>query len=179
MDWRAVFCHHWCTFDVDRKLRCLMHHALLCHAAPCVLCVVPASGVDSEPGSPTACFSSQPAAEVSSPVLTGPRSARRAGRTPVSAVRESIPLFMSDPSRALGSNLLVEDSLDDQDMQMLTSGTAAGAAAAAGAAGAAAAAAGRLLALGGPQRVALGFSGGLNPLTPVAEGFGTSPIPEE
>jgi hypothetical protein len=89
---------------------------------------------------------------------------------------------MSDPSRALGSNLLVEDSLDDQDMQLLTSGTAAaaGAAAAVGAAGAAAAAAAsRLLAHGGPQRVALGFSGGLNPLTPVAEGFGTSPIPEE
>lgn len=100
---------------------------------------------------------------------------RRSGRTPVSMVRESIPLFLSDPSRAMGAALVVEDSLDDQDMQQLTGGALL-----AGQAAAAAGAAGRLLAHGGPQRVAVGFGGSqLNPLTSVAEGFATSPIPEE
>lgn len=98
-------------------------------------------------------------------------------------VRESIPLFVSDPSRAVGSALVVEDSLDDQDMQQLTGegGMSAGQVAGMAAAGAAAAGlAGRLLAHGGPQRVTVGFGGSqLNPLTPVAEGFLTSPIPEE
>jgi hypothetical protein len=101
-------------------------------------------------------------------------------------VRESIPLFLADPNRAVGGALIVEDSLDDQDMQQLVGGShlsaaQAAALAAAGGAAAAAAASSRLLAHGGPQRVELGgFSGSrLIPLTPVAEGFVTSPIPEE
>jgi hypothetical protein len=64
-------------------------------------------------------------------------------------------------------------------MQQLAGGTLT---AAALAAAGGAAAAGRLLAHGGPQRVtAMGGFGGsqLNPLTPVAEGFVASPIPEE
>ena len=129
-------------------------------------------------GSPTAAVDSG-AAPFSSPIMpAGPRPSpgrRRTGRTPVSMVRESIPLFLSDPSRAVGSSLMVEDSLDDQDMQQLTGGALL-----AGQAAAAAGAAGRLLAHGGPQRVALGFgSSQHNPLTSVAEGFVTSPIPEE
>lgn len=63
-------------------------------------------------------------------------------------------------------------------MQQLAGGSLT---AAALAAGVAAAAAGRLLAHGGPQRVTMGgfSSSQLNPLTPVAEGFVASPIPEE
>lgn len=73
---------------------------------------------------------------------------------------------------------MVEDSLDDQDMQQLAGGHLTSAALAAGGAAAAAAAGSRLLAHGGPQRVTFGGFGG-NPLTPVAEGFVASPIPEE
>lgn len=62
-----------------------------------------------EPGSPI--HIGQAAAMLSSPIISSrPKSAaRRSGRTPVSMVRESIPLFLSDPSRAVGGALMVED----------------------------------------------------------------------
>lgn len=84
-------------------------------------------------------------------------------------VRESMPLFVKDAMWAAGSPMAGEDSLDDQDLQQLEEPTQA------------AGAAGRLLTHGGPQRVALGGYGSsqYSMLTPVAEGFTTSPIPEE
>jgi len=157
----------------------------------CTVCMLHGAGAEQEPSSPTAAagFTAAPQSCMS-PMAAAitrhhgtPGSSSRTGRTPVSMVRESIPLFVSDPSRAVGSALVVEDSLDDQDMQQLTGegGLSAGQVAGMAAAGAAAAGvAGRLLAHGGPQRVTVGFGGSqLNPLTPVAEGFLTSPIPEE
>jgi hypothetical protein len=73
----------------------------------------------------------------------------------------------------MGGPLVVEDSLDAQDMQELEAGvpadgTADGTAPAAGGST-------RLLAHGGPQRVALAST--LGGLTPVQEKW--SPIPEE
>lgn len=164
----------------------LLCRVVLCYA---VLPSAPTEEVE-EPTSPTAAAAAAAAGLSSSvsPLMSrsagGSSSSRRlsSARTPVPMVRESMPLFVSDPSRAVGSALAVEESLEDQDLQQLVGGpqlAVAGAAAAA----AAAAASSRLLSHGGPQRVAVGQLGAnslmLNPLTPVAEGFTTSPIPEE
>lgn len=74
-----------------------------------VLCFAMADLPQDKPGSPL--HIGQAAAMLSSPVISSrPKSgARRSGRTPVSMVRESIPLFLSDPSRAVGGALMVED----------------------------------------------------------------------
>lgn len=75
-----------------------------CAVACCAMADVP----QDEPGSP---HIGQAAAMLSSPVISSrPKSAaRRSGRTPASMVRESIPLFLSDPSRAVGGALMAED----------------------------------------------------------------------
>jgi hypothetical protein len=64
---------------------------------------------DDEPGSPR--IGAAAAQLLSSPIISSRpwSSARRSGRTPTSMVRESIPLFLSDPSRAVGGALMVED----------------------------------------------------------------------
>ncbi|KAF6250414.1 hypothetical protein COO60DRAFT_1705940 [Scenedesmus sp. NREL 46B-D3] len=118
-----------------------------------------------------------------SPVLGLTSSARRAARhSPMSAVRESMPLFLADPSRAMGSPLALqpgEESLDDQDMQQLSAGNAYKGSSGYGGT--------RLLTHGGPQRVSLGGSGPaggssfLSSLEPVEEASFTSagsPTPE-
>jgi hypothetical protein len=113
-----------------------------------------------------------------SPLRSAGRSARassgRPSRTPRSVVRESIPLYAI--SLALEDDLLQSQALplvaaDERAQQEVSERGAGSAAAAAGAH------AGRLLAHGGPQRVALGSGGLGGGLPTVMEQY--SPIPEE
>lgn len=113
------------------------------------------------------------------PVASSPlraSSARKSRQSPLILVRESMPLFLADPSRAMGSPLAIEEEgLDDQDMQQILSNRLAQHTAASHRPA--------LLAHGGPQRVAVGqFGGGFSSsLEPVAEASFSSagsPIPE-
>lgn len=103
-------------------------------------------------------------------------NARKSRQSPLHLVRESMPLFVADPGRAMGRPLaLEEEGLDDQDLQQIISNRLAQHAAASHRP--------TLLAHGGPQRVAMGQFGGVLPssLEPVAEASYSSagsPIPE-
>lgn len=100
---------------------------------------------------------------------------RKLRQTPMNHVRESMPLFLADPSRAMGSPVALEDeSLDDQDMQQIGSRPAQHAAASNRLS---------LLSHGGAQRVAVGQFGGFasslwKPVDSSLTSAG-SPIPEE
>lgn len=112
---------------------------------------------------------------------------RRTRRAPGSVVRESMPLFLADPARAVGSPLSLDpsDDLHTQDMQQLADGSGWRARTAGGRA--------RLLAHGGPQRVAAGgkdtsetglssacvAGGWLEPVAEASYSNSGSPIPEE
>jgi hypothetical protein len=113
--------------------------------------------------------------------------------SPMAVVRESMPLFVSDPTRAMGSPLRLDtedDSLDAQDMQLLpqTNSSTSSRSTAAAMAGVpeGVSSAGvhppRLLTHGAAQRVAVGkgaAGGFLGALAPVEEASFTSCSPEE
>lgn len=138
-------------------------------------------------GSPDGSRRPSAAGSDDSPVMGLTSAARRAARhSPMSLVRESMPLFLNDPSRAMGSPLALQpgdESLDDQDMQQLSAGSDYRGSSGGSYGGT------RLLSHGGAQRVSLGgsgLSGGgssfQSSLAPVAEAsFGSSagsPVPE-
>eukprot|EP00775_Hariotina_reticulata_P004712 gene4712-4962_t len=137
-------------------------------------------------------ISSQAAAPQGNATATTRSHIHQRKLSPMAVVRESMPLFVSDPTRAMGSPLrldIEDDSLDAQDMQLLaqantstssrSTGTAiAGVAEGVGSAGAHS----RLLCHGAAQRVAMGrgaAGGFLGGLAPVEEASFTSCSPEE
>lgn len=163
-----------------------------------LLLLLPADGVplplpceEPEPGSPEGHLpapSKLRGNDSGSPVhmaASAASSARKSSRrSPINLVRESMPLFLADPSRAMGSPLALEpgeDSLDAQDMQQLSGGSRCRAAGTAGGG----VGAPRLLSHGAAQRVnigaGLGGSSFMSSLEPVAESsFNSagSPSPE-
>jgi hypothetical protein len=161
--------------------------------ALCYHHMLPAEGAEGDAPALTTEHSSSPdgtsrpsaAGSDDSPVLGLTSTARRAARrSPMNLVRESMPLFLADPSRAMGSPLALqpgEESLDDQDMQQLSAGNAYRGSSGGGYGGT------RLLSHGGAQRVSLGGSGlaggssfmsSLEPVEEASFNSAGSPIPE-
>lgn len=112
---------------------------------------------------PTPLSSHSPVQQPAVPSLLKSSSGPKSRQSPTPLVRESMPLFLADPSKAMGSPLsLEEEGLDDQDMQQIIGRSAQQMTASQRTS---------LLTRGGPQRVAVGSLSGncFGSLEPVAE----------